>query len=173
MNVCTSSEMLAILSSAKNTCIVHKWQSGSPFFPIQDGMTCLEILSDDTDKASWVKGTSIRLMVALILILTFAAVRHVVLQLFQVPIQKKRVCYAHPESVKNLSSFLCKISPRKVYNSSKASAYVCRNIPKSITENLQVKKCRQETLFKKCSWFLQARSHKLKIVHLQDFLRKS
>ena len=30
MNVCTSSEMLAILSSAKNTCldIVHKWRLG-------------------------------------------------------------------------------------------------------------------------------------------------
>ena len=34
MNVRTSSEMLAILSSAKNTCldIVHKWRLGSTFF---------------------------------------------------------------------------------------------------------------------------------------------
>ena len=34
MNVCTSSEMLAILSSAKNSCldIAHKWQLGSTFF---------------------------------------------------------------------------------------------------------------------------------------------
>ena len=35
MNVCTSSEMLAILSFAKNACfdIVHKWRLGSTFFP--------------------------------------------------------------------------------------------------------------------------------------------
>ena len=35
MNVCTSSEMLAILLSAKNTCsdVVHKWQLGLTFFP--------------------------------------------------------------------------------------------------------------------------------------------
>ena len=35
MNVCTSSEMLAILSSAQNACldIVHMWRSGLTFFP--------------------------------------------------------------------------------------------------------------------------------------------
>ena len=35
MNVCTSSEMMAILSSAKNACldIVHKRRLGSTFFP--------------------------------------------------------------------------------------------------------------------------------------------
>ena len=36
MNVCTSSEMLAILSSAKtqrNIDIVHKWRLGLTFFP--------------------------------------------------------------------------------------------------------------------------------------------
>ena len=33
VHVCTSSDTLAILSSAKSTCIVHKWQLGSTFFP--------------------------------------------------------------------------------------------------------------------------------------------